>query len=386
MRETFASTLSTANIVLFSPKPYLFWFKKDNKMYHDTTFRSSTLASFMDYSYFCAVKKPISTFRYTLKTTMMRTALLALLLLCATRALAQSSNEIFLADPTIVSADGNYYLTGTEDTGRLNGFPIYCSRDLKSWTLLPPILTAGAQSWGTRGFWAPQLVHHNGRWLLFYTANEQVVMAASPAITGPFTQDSVRPIDASEKNIDPFLFIDDDGRAYLYHVRFDHGNYIWCGQFDLEHGRLIPGTLRRCFAATQPWEHTRAFPSDPILEGPTVIKREGKYYLFYSANHFLSPDYAVGYAVADSPMGPWTKNPDNPILHSSQLGEHGSGHGDIFLGPHRRFYYVYHVHHSDSTAVPRRTRIIALDAKRGKDGTFSFSADNRRRIVPHIGK
>lgn len=56
MRETFASTLSTANIVLFSPKPYLFWFKKDNKMYHDTTFRSSTLASFMDYSYFCAVK------------------------------------------------------------------------------------------------------------------------------------------------------------------------------------------------------------------------------------------------------------------------------------------------------------------------------------------
>ena len=55
--------------------------------------------------------------------------------------------------------------------------------------------------------------------------------------------------------------------------------------------------------------------------------QKGKYYLFYSANHFMSRDYAVGYAVADSPLGPWHKPANNPIIHRSTVGENGSGHG-----------------------------------------------------------
>lgn len=316
----------------------------------------------------------------------MRLALLSLLLFISVKALPQAAGDIFLADPTIVYSGGDYYLTGTDDTGAVQGFSLYKSKDLRSWTNVGPILTAGHQCWGTKGFWAPQLVSHDGQWLLLYTANEQVAMAKARDIIGPFVQDNVRPIDASEKNIDPFLFIDDDSKAYLYHVRFNHGNYIWCGEFDMAKGELVTGTLRRCFAATQDWERTNDYPSDPILEGPTVVKLHGKYYLFYSANHFMSKDYAVGYAVADSPLGPWVKYPGNPILHRSILGETGDGHGDIFKDKRGHLFYVYHVHYSDSKATPRRTRIVALTAKKGKDRYYTIKADKKKVIIPRVSQ
>ena len=51
-----------------------------------------------------------------------------------------------------------------------------------------------------------------------------------------------------------------------------------------------------------------------MAEGPSVLKKEGIYYLIYSANHFESKNYGVGYATSDSPMGPWKKYEENPIL------------------------------------------------------------------------
>ena len=71
------------------------------------------------------------------------------------------------------------------------------------------------------GFWAPQIIKDGNRYLFAYTANEQTVLAASDSLNGIYTQAEPLPIDGSEKNIDPFLFTDSDGRSYLYHVRFD---------------------------------------------------------------------------------------------------------------------------------------------------------------------
>ena len=76
--------------------------------------------------------------------------------------------------------------------------------------------------------------------------------------------------------------------------------------------------------STEEWEATAAYISAPVMEGPTVIKLDGVYYLFYSANDYRSIDYAVGYATSNSPMGPWTKNENSPIIHRSIVGENGS--------------------------------------------------------------
>ena len=67
------------------------------------------------------------------------------------------------------------------------------------------------------------------------------------------------------------------------------------------------------------------------MEGPTVVKLDDLYYLFYSANHFKNIDYAVGYATSTSPYGPWKKHANNPIIHRSIVHENGSGHGDITM-------------------------------------------------------
>ncbi len=308
---------------------------------------------------------------------------------------AQEKQELFFADPTIRVENGRYYLTGT--SGHRHGpagFSILESKDLKTWA--PPvgtsgsfrmILTKGDQTFGSRGFWAPQIFRAGDTCYLTYTASEQTVLARSGSLLGPYRQEEVGPIDGSEKNIDSFLFKDDDGRYYLYHVRFNNGNFLWVAAFDLEKGKIRPETLTKCFDQTEPWEATPNYDSAPIMEGPTVIKLKEKYYLFYSANHFMNIDYSVGYAVSDSPYGPWIKQDNSPILHRSVVGENGSGHGDLFEGLDEQLYYVYHVHFSPNQVSPRRTRIVPV-VKEWDDerNLYRFHVKGKEVIVPVLAE
>ena len=289
--------------------------------------------------------------------------------------------QIAFADPTIVRHGANYYLTGTTNTIP-QGFSMLVSKDLKNWTSTGPLLTEGPQVYGDKGFWAPQLYLNGKTWQLAYTANEQVAVAESSSLSGPFTQKQVKPVDASEKNIDPFIFTDDDGKTYLYHVRFNNGNYLWVAAYDKNTMSIDPSTLKQCLGNTEAWENTPDYPAAPIMEGPTVIKHKGKYYLFYSANHFMSRDYAVGYAVADSPMGPWHKPANNRIIHRSIVGENGSGHGDVFADKKGNLFYVYHVHNSNHAVSPRLTRIVPLHFIPSNDGFDHVIVKKEEVIVP----
>lgn len=314
----------------------------------------------------------------------------AVILITAMRLSAQEKREIFLADPTIYVDGGKYYLTGTKGDTEPLGFPIYESDDLKTWKTSAKvknssnmILTKGNQAYGDQGFWAPQIFKAKKNYYLTYTANEQTVLAKAKSVVGPYKQKKVAPIDSSAKNIDSYLFKDEDGKYYLYHVRFDEGNYLWVAEFDMKKGKIIPETLKKCFGQTQPWEATPNYESGPIMEGPTVIKLKNKYYLFYSANHFMNIDYSVGYAVSDSPYGPWEKYNNNPIIYRSIVGENGSGHGDLFEGLDGQLYYVYHVHFDKNNATPRRTRIVKVIKDWDEAaGVYKFGVDRKLVIVP----
>ena len=169
----------------------------------------------------------------------------------------------------------------------------------------------------------------------------------------------------------------------MYHVRFGNGNFIWVAEFDLAKGEIIPGTLKKCMESTEEWEATAAYISAPVMEGPTVIKLDGVYYLFYSANDYRSIDYAVGYATSNSPMGPWTKNENSPIIHRSIVGENGSGHGDIFTDKAGNYYYVYHVHASKTNVAPRKTRIIPLHMEKNESGIYDITVNGDEVIEPY---
>ncbi|WP_321376000.1 glycoside hydrolase family 43 protein [uncultured Draconibacterium sp.] len=321
--------------------------------------------------------------------------IISLIFFFATQVAAQKSQEIFYADPTIYIQGETYYMTGTGGHRRgPTGFSVLVSKDLKTWNSpagstngVYMIMTKGNQAFGERGFWAPQILKVEDTYYLSYTANEQTVLTQSKSLLGPYTQDQVAPIDGSEKNIDSFIFKDEDGKYYLYHVRFNQGNYLWVAEFDMETGKIKSETLKKCFDQTEAWEATPNFESAPIMEGPTVFKLKDKYYLFYSANHFQNVDYAVGYAVADSPFGPWIKQKNSPIIHRSIVNENGSGHGDFFEGPNGQLYYVYHVHYSKHEVNPRRTRIVPVAKEWDADaGLHKFSVEEDKIIVPLVSE
>ncbi len=322
---------------------------------------------------------------------MKATLIYSMLLLAALETTAQEKKEIFFADVTIHVEKGKYYLTGSQGgNAGPQGFALLESKDLKTWSIparatdsLGMILTKGDHTFGTKGFWAPQIFSDKGIYYLTYTADEQTVLAQSISLLGPYRQKKVGPIDGSEKNIDSYIFKDTDGKYYLYSVRFDQGNYLYVAEFDLKTGTIRAETLKRCFDQTEPWEATPAYQSAPIMEGPTVIRLNRKYYLFYSANHFQNVDYAIGYAVADSPYGPWVKYKNNPIIHRSIVGENGSGHGDLFEGVDKQLYYVYHIHNSSDKVSPRRTRIVPVVKQWDKKaGVYQFSVKGDAVIVP----
>lgn len=289
------------------------------------------------------------------------------------------NGELLLADPTIFLLEGKYYMAGTQP-GDPPGFNVLLSDDLITWSPASgntkPQLAPAEDVYGTKWFWAPQFLPVEGKVYMFYTANEHVASAVADSIAGEYRATRFdnkenltprpEPIDGSCGNIDPFLFRDTDGKCYLYHVRFDNGNYLWVGEYDMDKGEIIAGTLRPTFRVDQPWEHTLTYESAPIMEGPTLMKIDDTYYLFYSANHYMSKDYAVGYATAPTPTGPWTKNPDNPVISRDIVGEAGSGHGDIFTDREGNLRYVFHTHNSEDHVAPRRTRIISLKMEKGE--------------------
>ena len=308
---------------------------------------------------------------------------LALLLCSAKEEIRYATEQIYLADPTIFQEGGKYYLYGTDCFNVDSGFNGYVSEDLQHWkkalTSDQRVLTKGA-SFGTKGFWAPQVFRHHSRYYMAYTANEHIAIAHSDNPAGPFKQTHINTIDADVKQIDPFVFKDDDGRLYLYHVRLQNGNRIFVAELSNDLSGIKPGTLQECISAVihpQPWENTQQVKWT-VTEGPTVIKCGSIYYMLYSANDFRNPDYAVGYAVADNPYGPWKKYEGNPIISKKITGSKGSGHGDIVKDKAGDYHYVFHTHFSNGKVAPRKTAMIKIrfadngNSKRMYADTLSF--------------
>jgi len=98
-------------------------------------------------------------------------------------------------------------------------------------------------------------------------------------------------------------------------------------------GLSLVGSPTTILSNTLGWEGA-------LVEGPWMIERGGYFYLFYSANGYASPSYAVGVARADSPLGPFSKA-SNPIL-TSEGSWAGPGHGSVLIGPHGDWVHVYH--------------------------------------------
>lgn len=257
-----------------------------------------------------------------------------------------------LADPFIMLHDGTYYAYGTSSD---DGFEVYTSDDLLTWKNKGMALNK-KDSWGDHWFWAPEVyyVESKKKFYLFYSTEEHICVATADAPQGPFRQEVKQPV-WDEKSIDSSLFIDDDGTPYIYFVRFTDGNVIWVAQMNDDLTSFKPETLTECIKVGEPWELSQDKPAK-VAEGPSVLKKNGVYYLVYSANHFESKNYGVGFATSDSPLGPWKKYEGNPILQRTD-DLVGTGHGAPFRCKDGSWKYIFHAHWDASTVQPRTSYI-----------------------------
>ncbi|WP_412467627.1 glycoside hydrolase family 43 protein [Pedobacter sp. KLB.chiD] len=279
----------------------------------------------------------------------------------------QLNDTLYLADPTVFVDKGSYYLYGTSGD---QGFLVYVSKDLKSWKRKSEnygFALKKGDAFGNKGFWAPQVFKRGNTYYMAYTADEQIAIAQSKSPLGPFKQETLKAISGAGKQIDPFVFTDMDGKNYLYHVKLDQGNRIFVAELKADFSDIIPETTQACLSGTEPWENT-AKTDWPVTEGPTVLKKDNLYYLFYSANDFRNPDYAVGYATSSSAKGPWIKYAGNPIISRKLLEINGTGHGDFFTGKNGGLAYVFHTHHNNQKVSPRATAIIKAAFVKDKNG------------------
>jgi beta-xylosidase len=202
---------------------------------------------------------------------------------------------------------------------------------------------------------------------MYYSAEEHICADRGKSPLGPFVQQEKRTMLDEGKNIDHTLFRDDDGRPYIFFVRFQGGNIIWSGELEASLDKIKPGTMKRCIGPEQPWEKVRA----NVNEGAALLKHQGKYYLTYSGNDYQSQQYGIGYAVADSLEGPWKKAEENPILQSP--GDLvGVGHHAFFRDKEGRLMAAFHAHNSRTAVHPRLMHIATAYFQ---DGRLVISPD-----------
>jgi len=276
-----------------------------------------------------------------------------------------------IGDPfVLLSDDGYFYMYAT--SGGM-GFTGWRSADMVNWTRLGVVFQPGSFHWGMGDFWAPEVIFHNGRYYMFFSARWQVGstlrigVAVSDSPAGPFVDALDRPLfDFGWAAIDGHPFIDDCGTIYLYFARDCSENVVsGVNESHIYVVELAPDMLSVVgdpvflIAPTQHWEAQGSWRWN---EGPWVIKHEGLYYLMYSANYFASREYGVGYATSESPLGPFVKSDNNPILHSPRGWDHVSGpghHSVVRSRDGREMFAVYHTH--TFPANPSGNRQVQID-------------------------
>lgn len=224
------------------------------------------------------------------------------------------------ADPHVAFFGDRCYLYPTTDGSvgwRSTSFRAWSSSDFVNWKDEGVILDLPRDlKWADIHAWAPAAATKEGKYYYYFSANKNIGVAVASAPEGPFTDPLGKPLVAAAdypgmQCIDPMVFVDSDGSAYLY----------W-GQ-----GRCKVVPLNEDMISFDAAK-VRDITPKGYNEGPFVHFRNGLYYLSWSEFDTRDPRYSVAYGTSDSPLGPFEKAKQNPILKQSGIVK-GAGHHSI---------------------------------------------------------
>ena len=303
-------------------------------------------------------------------------------------------------DPSVLRVGGVYYAYATNTSG-LN-VPVLFSTNLSSWRAVPgtstnptgdalprtAVWSAGTERSDGRfraTTWAPSVNRlRNGRYVMAYATQVAgqgskmcISVATSMKAAGPFVDRTTRPTICPPRGaIDPQIWLAPDGRPWIYWKVDRRPAQLYVTRMEPD-GTTITNGARNSYALAavkQSWEGT-------VVENPSMIRYQGRYYLFYSANAYTTSKYATGYLICKT----WysgCKRAKKPLL-KSKGDVAGPGGATAFTDPLGRLRLGYHawrkgaVGYSTSTAClqapagcgQRRLHVVMLKA--AKDGTLS---------------
>lgn len=221
------------------------------------------------------------------------------------------AQNVYTSDPAPMVYGNTFFMyTGHDADGAdyytMPDWKCYSSTDMQNWTDHGTILSWDDFSWAEKDTaWAAQCIERNGKFYMYVTlvpaetGGRAIGVAVADSPTGPFKDALGKPLCGPNWDfIDPTVFIDDDGQAYLY---FGNPNPYYV--------RLNEDMISYDGEITKVQMTTESFGTDPAgdgtayTEGPWLTKRGDLYYLLYAANGI--PEN-IAYSTAPTPTGPWT--------------------------------------------------------------------------------
>ncbi|KAK2754549.1 hypothetical protein FQN54_006950 [Arachnomyces sp. PD_36] len=237
---------------------------------------------------------------------------MASLLMLLSASVAKADNpivqDIYTADPApFVYNDRVYLFTGHDEDGAdyfdMRDWRLFSSEDMVNWQHHGSPLAVTDFSWAVSDAWAGQVIERNDQFYWYVPvqadSGKSIGVAVSDSITGPYTDPIGAPLVANGE-IDPTVFIDDDGQAYLY-----WGNpglwYVTLNEDMISYS----GDVMQVELTAEGFGTREGNPDRPTTfeEGPWLYKRNDLYYMLYAAN-CCSED--LRYSTGPSATGPWT--------------------------------------------------------------------------------
>lgn len=236
----------------------------------------------------------------------------------------------YTADPAPMVHDGRLYLYTSHDEDvtvndffTMNEWRVYSTVDMVNWTDHGSPASYRTFSWGTGDAWAPHGAARDGKFYLYVPLNNstgaRIGVGVSTSPLGPFT-DAIGSalVSTGTGDIDPTVFIDDDGQAYMY----------W-GNPNLWHVKLNPDMISTSGSPSQ-------VSLTDYVEGPWFYKRGSIYYMVYPAGGIPEK---ISYGTSSGPEGPWTYRGDIMDPQTGAGASFTNHPGVIDFEGHSYFFY-----------------------------------------------
>ena len=323
-------------------------------------------------------------------------SLLTLALLVSGQLFAQNPiiSTVFTPDPApFVYGDKVYLFTDHDEDGRNRDFNmkdwmVFSTEDMVNWTYLGTQVSTATFKWARQGqrAWACQAVERNGKWYWYVCCNkatggDALAVAVADDPQGPWTDAIGGPLAEGFGFIDPTVFIDDDGKAYLF-----WGNKgLWYGELNddmisfKDGWQEVPGYHDpECFGELQSkmnWAKGQNEMMTQYEEGPWIMKRNGTYILSYPAGGV--PEH-MAYSTAPTINGPWTYR--GRIMDEAENSFTIHGGNITFKG---RDFMFYHNGGLPGGGGYNRSACVE-EFKWNDDGTFPFIPFTKEGVVTPV--